>query len=264
MAIPLSQGLDRVPSSGTTASPAPTGKIQIERVVYAAARGTALVKGISLTVEAGESVGIVGGNASGKTTLVRLLLGILQPQAGAVRLDGTDLRQLNPTALGEHLGYGPQDVQLSSGTIAENIARMGEVDSEAVVAAARLAQAHETIMRMPQGYDTPIGEQAAWICAGERQRIALARAVYGNPRLVALDEPDADLDDEGESALLSTLELLKQRGTTLIMLGCRSNFMTKFDKVAVLSEGELKLARVRGLVRYLHRTPAATVTAVRI
>jgi ABC-type protease/lipase transport system fused ATPase/permease subunit len=252
--------------------PAPTGRIELERIVYAAARGTALIKGISLVIEPGESVGIIGRSASGKTTLVRLLLGILTPHAGAVRLDGADMRQWSRAALGEHVGYVPQDVQLMSGTIAENIARLGAVNSEAVVAAAQLAHAHEMIVRMPHGYDTPIGDAAAWISGGQRQRVALARALYGNPRLVVLDEPNANLDAEGELALAGTLELLKQRGTTVIMVGHRSNLMARLDKLAVLSEGTLELfgrsdavlARAGGVVRHLHRTPAAAAAAAEI
>ena len=255
-----------------TALPAPTGKLQVERLVYAAARGATLIKGISLTVEPGESVGIIGRSASGKTTLVRLLLGILQPQAGAVRLDGADIRQWNRAALGEFVGYVPQDVQLMSGTIAENIARLAEPNSEKVVAAARLAHAHDMIVRLPEGYDTPIGEAAAWISGGQRQRIALARAVYGNPRLVVLDEPNANLDAEGEAALAGTLELLKQLGTTVIVVGHRSNLMARLDKLAVLNEGALELfgrsevvlARAGSVVRHLHRPPPATVAAVEL
>jgi PrtD family type I secretion system ABC transporter len=254
-----------------TELPAPTGKMQLERLVYAAARGLPLIKGISFSVEAGESVGIIGRSASGKTTLVRLLLGILQPQAGAVRLDGADIRHWNRATLGEHIGYVPQDVQLMSGTIAENIARLGAVNSEAVMAAARLAHAHEMIVRMPEGYETAIGEAAAWISGGQRQRIALARALYGNPRIVVLDEPNANLDADGEQALASTLEALKLRGTTVIMVGHRSNLMARLDKLAVLNEGVLELfgrsdavlARA-GNVRHLHRTPTATAAAVKI
>jgi PrtD family type I secretion system ABC transporter len=259
-------------SAAVTKLPAPTGSIELQRVIYAPSPGPALIKSISLRIEPGESVGIIGRSASGKTTLVRLLLGILQPQGGAVRLDGADIAQWNRDALGEYVGYLPQDVQLISGTVAQNIARLGRVNSEDVVQAAQLAHAHEMIVRMPEGYDTQLGEAAARISGGQRQRIALARALYRNPRFVVLDEPNANLDAEGELALASTLKALKQRGVTVVMVGHRSSLMTQLDKLAVLNEGALEafgrsdavLSRAGAVVRQLHRSPAATAAAAEI
>jgi ATP-binding cassette, subfamily C, type I secretion system permease/ATPase len=259
-------------SSAATKLPAPTGGIELNRVVYASSPGPALIKGISLRIEPGESVGIIGRSAAGKTTLVRLLLGILTPQGGAVRLDGADISQWNRDALGEYVGYVPQDVQLVSGTVAQNIARLGGENSQGVVQAAQLAHAHEMIVRMPEGYDTQVGEAAARISGGQRQRIALARALYGNPRLVVLDEPNANLDAEGELALASTLKALKQRGVTVVMVGHRSSLMAQLDKLAVLNEGALEafgrseavLSRAGAVVRQLHRSPSAGAAAAEI
>jgi PrtD family type I secretion system ABC transporter len=221
--------------------PAPDGRVEVERVVFGTAPGRPpLIKGIAFSVEPGESVGIVGPSAAGKTTLVRLLLGIWQPQAGAIRLDGADVARWDRAALGAHVGYLPQDVELFAGTVAENIARLGAVDSAKAVEAAELAHAHEMILRLPDGYDTEIGDAGAMLSGGQRQRIALARALYGNPRLVVLDEPNANLDAEGELALAAALRALKARGVTVVMVGHRPSLVSQLDKLAVLKEGALE------------------------
>src|SRR5690606_14679242 len=160
-----------------------------------------LIKGVSFALEAGESLGVVGPSACGKTTLLRLLLGIWKPQSGSVRLDGADIAHWDRDRLSPYIGYLPQDVELFAGSVAQDIARLGEVDDERVVAAAKLAHAHEMILRLPSGYDTPVGDGGAMLSGGQRQRIALARALYGEPRLVVLDEPNANLDAEGDAAL---------------------------------------------------------------
>jgi ABC-type protease/lipase transport system fused ATPase/permease subunit len=159
---------------------------------------------------------------------------------GVIRLDGADIARWDRDALGQHIGYLPQDVELFGGTVAENIARLGQVDSEQVVAAARLAHAHEMILRLPDGYETQIGEAGAILSGGQRQRIALARALYGNPRLVVLDEPNANLDAQGEAALKAALQELKARGVTTIMVGHRPALMSQLDKLAVLKDGALE------------------------
>ncbi|MBC7994017.1 MAG: ATP-binding cassette domain-containing protein, partial [Rhizobacter sp.] len=220
--------------------PAPSGRLEAEGVVFSVAAGRApLIRGLSFQLAAGESLGIVGPSASGKTTLLRLMLGIWKPQAGSVRLDGAEVAQWGRAAWGRHVGYLPQDVELFAGTVAENIARLGEIDSAQVVEAARLAQAHDMILRLPQGYDTPIGEAGAVLSGGQRQRIALARALYGEPRLVVLDEPNASLDAEGEQALGEALKTLKQRRVTVVMVSHRPALMSQLDKLAVLRDGVL-------------------------
>jgi PrtD family type I secretion system ABC transporter len=235
---------DRPVAPSTSANvglPAPTGRLEVERVLFATAPARpALIKGVSFRLEPGESLGLVGPSAAGKTTLVRLILGIWTPQAGSVRLDGADIARWDRDALGPHVGYLPQDVELFAGSVAQNIARLGPVDSERVVEAARLAHAHEMILRLVDGYDTQIGEAGAVLSGGQRQRIALARALYGSPRLVVLDEPNANLDAEGEMALFAALAELKARGVTLIMVGHRQKLMARLDKLAVLNDGVLE------------------------
>jgi PrtD family type I secretion system ABC transporter len=218
--------------------PTPSGRLDVERVVFGhEANRPALIKGAQFSLEAGESLGLIGPSASGKTTLARLLLGIWRPQSGTVRLDGADIGHWDRDALGTHLGYLPQDVELFAGTVAQNVARLGPVDDERVIAAARLAHAHEMILRLPQGYDTPIGDDGSRLSGGQRQRIALARALYGDPKLVVLDEPNANLDAEGDEALRAALRTLKARGTTVIVVGHRPALMASLDKIAVLKDG---------------------------
>ena len=224
-----------------TALPLSHGRLDLERVVHRAAPGLApIIRGVSLQVAAGESVGIIGPSAAGKTTLLRLILGILQPCSGAVRLDGADADQWHRRARGKHVGYLPQDVELFAGTVAQNIARLGPVDSVAVLEAARLAHAHEMIVQLPCGYDSEIGDGGAALSGGQRQRIALARALYRNPRLVVLDEPNANLDAEGDLALANTIQALKERGTTLVIAGHRPSLMAQLDKLALLRDGRLE------------------------
>jgi len=221
-----------------TSLPAPSGRLEVERVTFGLeAQRPALIRNAQFSIAAGESLGLIGPSASGKTTLARLLLGIWKPQAGTVRLDGADIAQWNRDELGAHVGYLPQDVELFAGTVAENIARLGAVDDARVVDAARLAHAHDMILRLPQGYDTPIGEGGARLSGGQRQRIALARALYGEPRLVVLDEPNANLDTEGDEALRAALQELKERGTTVVVVGHRPALMSRLDRIAVLKDG---------------------------
>jgi PrtD family type I secretion system ABC transporter len=220
--------------------PAPTGRLELERVVFTHdSSRPAQIKGISFTVTAGESLGIVGASGSGKTTLARLLLGVWQPQSGAVRLDDANIAHWDRCDLGEHLGYMPQDVALFAGTVAQNIARLGPVDDERVIDAAQLAQAHDLILRLPEGYDTQVGEAGSRLSGGQRQRVALARALYGRPKLVVLDEPDASLDSEGQDALKAVLRALKACGSTVVVVGHRTGLMAQLDKIAVMNEGTL-------------------------
>jgi ABC-type protease/lipase transport system fused ATPase/permease subunit len=199
-----------------------------------------VLRNISFGLKPGEVMGLIGPSAAGKTTLARLIVGNLKPQAGHVRLAGADVANWPADELGRHIGYLPQDVEMFEGTVHENIARMATGDSEQVVTAARLAGVHELVLRLNDGYDTQIGEGGAALSGGERQRIALARAVYGEPSLVVLDEPNASLDHAGEDALLAAIGALKARGATVIVIAHRPNILRQADKILVLREGTVQ------------------------
>jgi PrtD family type I secretion system ABC transporter len=223
------------------ALPTPKGRLDIERLTYGfSAQRPPLLRGVSFSVSPGESVGIVGPSASGKTTLLRLLLGMRNAQAGTVRLDGADISRWDRAALGRAIGYLPQDVELFGGTIAANIARLQKPDPEAVMRAAKLAHAHDLILQLPDGYDTEIGESGCLLSGGQRQRIALARALYGEPRLLVLDEPNANLDEEGDAALGAALVELKSRGVTVVIVTHRRTLTSRLDRIAVLRNGKIE------------------------
>jgi PrtD family type I secretion system ABC transporter len=235
-----------LPSQANVALPAPTGRIEVERLFYAfSASRPPLLKNVNFVLAPGDSLGVIGPSASGKTTLVRLLLGLARPQTGCVSLDGFDTSRWDREALGKHIGYLPQGVELFSGTVGENIARLGATTgpeaSERIVRAARLALAHEMILKLPDGYETQIGDGGAILSGGQRQRIALARALYGEPRLLVLDEPNANLDTVGEAALLAALAELKARGVTVIMVTHSTALMAALDKLALLKGGTLEM-----------------------
>ncbi|RLJ67620.1 type I secretion system permease/ATPase [Sulfurisoma sediminicola] len=221
-----------------TELPEPLGQLALERVAFGLGEPPrAIIKGVSLSLAAGEALGIIGPSASGKSTLARLIIGLMKPQSGAVRLDGADISAWPRERVGPFIGYLPQDVELFAGTVAANIARLGDIDDDAVVAAAQRAGAHEMILRLPQGYDTQIGDDGAAISGGQRQRIALARALYGSPRLVVLDEPNANLDSEGELALIQALARLKGDGVTVVVISHRPLILGSVDKILVLRDG---------------------------
>lgn len=240
----------------------PMGMLAVENVV-AGAPGTSnsIVRGVSFSLVPGESLGIIGPSASGKSTLARLLVGVWPTQAGKVRLDGADIFTWNKAELGPWIGYLPQDVELFEGTIAENIARFAEVDSEAVIRAARSSGVHDMILRFPQGYDTRLAADGSPLSGGQKQRIALARALYGEPNLVVLDEPNANLDDVGEKALVEALAELKARGATVILISHRPNVLCAVDKVLMLRDGAVHMLGSRDEVFAALRKASVIPTA---
>ena len=222
--------------------PAPKGSLRVEQAVVAPPGSkTAVLKGLSFGIEAGTFVALIGASASGKSTLARALLGIWPAAGGAIRLDGADVVQLDRGLVGSYIGYLPQDVELFDGSIADNIARFGELDANKVVAAAQAAGVHDMILHLPQGSDTEIGSTGGALSAGQRQRVGLARALYGDPVLVVLDEPNSNLDDQGEQALAVSLAGLKQRGCTIIVITHRVGILGLVDRIMVLNEGLLVL-----------------------
>ena len=222
--------------------PPPHGAIEVDRVVFAPVPGQPpLIKGISFDLPAGETLAIIGPSAAGKSTLLRLLLGIWHPQSGSVRLDGADVAQWPRDALGPSVGYLPQEVELLEGTVGENIARMGRMpdSSDAVLAAAKRAGAHEMILKLTQGYETPVGESGVVLSGGQRQRIGLARALFGAPKVVMLDEPNANLDSEGEAALTAALRELKRMRTTVLFVTHKPALLAAADRILVLAGGSV-------------------------
>lgn len=218
--------------------PVPDGNITLEQVMVAPPGAkAAVVKGVNFSAPAGSMIGIIGPSAAGKSTLARAILGIWPSMGGKVRLDGADVFSWNREELGPHLGYLPQDIELFEGSISENIARFGEIDSEGVVKAAKLAGVHEMILRLPEGYDTIIGTAGGGLSGGQRQRIGLARAVYGSPKVIVLDEPNSNLDDVGEAALADALKQLKAQSTTVFIITHRTSILSAVDTLLVMRDG---------------------------
>lgn len=222
--------------------PVPQGNLTVEGVVAAAPGSAApILKGLSFKVAPGEVLAIIGPSAAGKTSLARVLVGVWPAMVGKVRLDGVDIYQWNKTELGPHLGYLPQDVELFEGTLAENIARFGEVDMARVEEAAHIVGLHETIADLPQGYESQVGSDGCFLSGGQRQRVALARAIYGDPRLVILDEPNASLDEAGDVALAQALQTLKARGAAVVVISHLTSVLRVVDTMLVIQEGASKL-----------------------
>ena len=222
--------------------PDPKGDIKVEGiVVLTPVTQIPILKGLNMDIKAGETVGVIGPSASGKSTLARAILGIWPLHSGKVRLDGADIHRWNNIDLGPHIGYLPQDIELFEGSISENISRFGDLDPEEVVEAAKVAGVHEMILKLPQGYDTLVGQGGATLSGGQRQRVGLARALYKKPKIIVLDEPNSNLDEEGDKALLNAIFTMKQNGSTIILVTHRLSILQVADKIAVLAQGTLSM-----------------------
>ena len=218
--------------------PAPKGVLTVEGLMAGApGQQVPIVRGVQFALEPGEVLAVVGPSASGKTTLARLLVGLWPSMSGKVRLDGADIHTWDKTELGPNLGYLPQGVELLEGTLAENIARFGDVDLVQVEAAARLVGLHELIMSFPDGYNSPVGRDGTTLSGGQRQRVGLARALYGKPVFVVLDEPNSSLDEAGDAALANAIATLKKLGTTFVVMTHRTSVMGVTDKMLIMRNG---------------------------
>jgi ATP-binding cassette subfamily C exporter for protease/lipase len=218
----------------------PQGDVILKEVVATApGRATPIIKGVSALMPKGTVTVVLGASGSGKSTLARVLLGIWPHTSGEVLLDGKTISRWDRMELGPHIGYLPQDIELFDGTIAENIARSGQVESEKVIAAAEAAGLHGMILRFPKGYDTPMGEAGGLLSGGQRQRVGLARALYGEPALVVLDEPNANMDEQGTAALVTTLNLMKSAGALIFMVAHDRNLLATADRLLVLAKGKM-------------------------
>ena len=238
--------------------PPPGGRMKADRVSFGTA-GMKILDNISFDVEPGDALAIIGPSAAGKSTLCRFLVGLAKPTIGEVQLDKTPIQHWDPQDLGPHIGYLPQNVELFDGTVKENIARMTITDDSEVIAAAKLAHAHMMVQEMPDGYDTVIGESGPILSGGQRQRIGLARALFGNPKYVVLDEPNANLDQAGETALAAAIRELKARDTTIIVVGHRPSTLSEATKILLLRDGRVQMFGERDAVMAKMRD--ATVAA---
>jgi PrtD family type I secretion system ABC transporter len=217
----------------------PRGRLDVVEAIAAAPGNTEMIlRGVSFALPAGETLGIIGPSGSGKSTLAKVILGLWPAFRGCVRMDGADVAKMDHDAIGSHIGYLPQAVDLLPGTIAENIRRLGPDDPRGVVEAAELAGAHEMILSLPEGYDTLVGKRGFALSGGQMQRIGMARAFYGSPNLIVLDEPDADLDDAGERALAQAICTLRKRHATVIVVSHRSALLQLVDKLLIMNAGQ--------------------------
>ena len=247
--------------------PKPEGRLSVEALNYVIpGTNRHILRHVTLQIEPGESVGIIGPSGTGKSTLLRQIIGILAPSAGVVRIDGADVSTWPRNLLGPHIGYLPQDIELFSDSVVANISRFQTGMNNDVLEAARLAGVHEMILRLPNGYETQVGEGGAILSGGYRQRIGLARAVFGNPSLVVLDEPSSNLDKDGEVALLACLAELRRRKTSVILVSHQVSTLDEVDKILVLKEGAVEffgsrvdfLAQAQKPSRPLRSVPATS------
>ncbi len=244
--------------------PTPEGTLVVEGIAAVPpSERRVVLNDISFDLKAGAGLGVIGPSASGKSSLARVLVGVWPAARGKVRLDGAALEQWSPELLGTHIGYLPQDVELFDGTVAENIGRFDhQPDAEKVIAAAKAAGTHDLILSLPNGYDTPIGEGGTSLSAGQRQRVALARAMYGDPFLVVLDEPNSNLDDEGDRALTGAIANVRRRGGIVIVIAHRPSALAAVDQVLVLANGQkVKMGPKEDVLRAVLRPTAAPVAA---
>ncbi len=242
--------------------PPPRGILQVEQAIVVPPGATVpALKGVGFTVAAGDIVGIIGPSAAGKSTLARLLVGVWPPYSGKVRIDGADIMTWDRERLGPYIGYLPQDVELFEGTIAENIARFGEVNADQVILAAQRAGVHELILKLPAGYDTHIGPGGQTLSGGQRQRVGLARALHGDPAIIVLDEPNSNLDNDGEAALARTVADLKARKRTTLVITHRPSLLASVDYIMVMREGLIEKFGPRDEILGQYLRPAAVPNA---
>jgi ABC-type protease/lipase transport system fused ATPase/permease subunit len=218
--------------------PPPTGHLVVENLVVLPQSGKAILDQINFKLAPGQVLGVIGATAAGKTSLTRALVGLWYPTSGHVRLDGADVAPWIRDDLGSYIGYAPLETDLFEGTLAENIARLGPVDPEKVVAATKAVGIHETILSFPKGYETLVGETGQALTGGQRQRIAIARAIYGDPVYLVMDEPNASMDDAGEVALIRLIKDLKLKKTTVIFTTHRTKLLAVADMMMVLKNGQ--------------------------
>lgn len=264
----LNQLLGMLPEQGApTLLETPANKVSVEALTIAPPGEQKVVgQDITFALEAGQGVGVIGPSGSGKSSLVRALVGVWQPLRGKVRLDGAALDQWSPEILGRHIGYLPQDVELFAGTIAQNISRFeDDASPESIIAAAREARVHDLIIGMKDGYDTQIGDQGSVLSAGQAQRIALARALYGNPFLVVLDEPNSNLDSEGDVALNKAILGVRARGGVVVVVAHRPIGIESVDLVLVLKDGRVQaFGPKEAVLGQVLQRPVATPPAIKI
>jgi ATP-binding cassette subfamily C exporter for protease/lipase len=239
----LSRLLETFPARAAgMALPRPRGRVSVEAAAAVAPNTQrAILRGVNFAIEPGEILGVIGPSGSGKSSLARLLVGVWPAVSGSVRLDGAEVYAWDKRELGPHVGYLPQDVELFEGSVAENIARFAEVESDKVVRAAQRAGVHELVLQFPKGYDTEVGRGGGALSGGQRQRIALARAVYGDPVLIVLDEPNSNLDESGEAALVGAVRDLKSKGSAIVVISHRVNILGVVDKLLLLRDGAVQL-----------------------
>jgi ATP-binding cassette subfamily C protein EexD len=239
--------------------PAPRGEVAVENVIVAAPGGKLpILRGLSFRVAAGDMIAIIGPSAAGKSTLCRAIVGVWPVFSGTIRIDGADINSWDKDRLGPHIGYLPQDVELFEGTIAENIARFGEVDSVKVIAAAQQAGVHQLILDLPNGYDTEIGQGGMTLSGGQRQRVALARALYGLPQILVLDEPNSNLDTIGENALTEAMINVKAQRQTTFVVTHRVQILAQVDYIMALNQGVIEKFGTRDQILSQFLKPVAS------